>query len=63
MEEGWHVSWLMKTIVATFVLAATVFLICWWRCRGDVQGATNMAALLVSCGLFMITLFPAIAML
>ena len=63
LEEGWHLSWLIKAIIVTLVLAATVFLICWWRFRGDVQGATSMAALLVSYGVLVISLFSAISLL
>ena len=60
-EEAWNLSWVLKGTLVSCVLAATVFLVCWWSVRGDVQGATGMAALLVSYGVLLITLFSAFA--
>lgn len=35
-EEGWHVSWVVKCAAILFVLAATIFMVCWWKLRHDV---------------------------
>ena len=56
-------TWVAKGIIAAFLIAATTFLICWWKYQGDLQGATGMAALLVSYGALLITLISAIAVL
>lgn len=61
-DETWNFSLVLKGILFGCVLAATVFLICWWSVRGDVQGATGMAALLVSYCVLLISLFSACAL-
>lgn len=61
--EGWYLSWVAKGIIATFLVAATTFLICWWKFQGDLQGATSMAALLVSYGALLVALISAVAVL
>ena len=60
-EEALNLGWVLKGTLIVCVLAATVFLVCWWSVHGDVQGATGMAALLVSFGVLLITLFSAFA--
>ena len=60
-EEAWNFSWVLKGTLIVCVLAASVFLVCWWSIRGDVQGATGMAALLVSYCVLLITMFSAFA--
>lgn len=53
----------MKGMIVAFVVAATTFLICWWKFRDDVQGAAGMAALLVSYGALLLTLISVMAVL
>ena len=60
-EEAWHVGWLIKSIICLIVVAATVFLICWWRLRGDIQGAASVSALLISYSVLLITSLSAVA--
>ena len=47
-REEWHMNWLMKLTLSALLIAAIVFLVCWWVKRGDLQGASGMAALLVA---------------
>lgn len=60
-EDVWHSSRILKATLLGYVLAATVFLVCYWSVRGDVQGATGIAALLVSCCVLLFALFSAFA--
>ncbi|KAG8525234.1 uncharacterized protein KY384_008878 [Bacidia gigantensis] len=62
LEEEWNMSWLMKAITIFLMLAATTFLVCWWRYKGDVQGASGMAGLLVSCGTLLMAYFSAVSL-
>ena len=57
IEEGWHMSWLMKMTMFAFLLIALVFLACWWKLRGNLQAATSMAALLVACASLILSAF------
>ena len=43
------------------VLPATVFLVCWRSIRGDVQGATGVAALLISYYVLLTTMVASFA--
>ncbi|KAK3178522.1 hypothetical protein OEA41_000659 [Lepraria neglecta] len=61
-EEGWYMNWLVKFAIIAFVITAITFLVCWWNFRGDVQGATGMAALLVSCAVLLISIFSVVVM-
>lgn len=54
------VGWLLKVVIILFVLAATVFLICWWKLKGDVQGATGMASALISYATLLLAAFAAV---
>lgn len=60
-EEGWCMDSVIRWIATIFVAAATVFLVCWWRMRHDVQGASGIAAVLVSYATLIITMFTAVA--
>ena len=63
LEEGWYLGWMGKAVIVTLVVAATTFLICWWKFRDDIQGATGMAALLVAYGALLVALIAAVAVL
>ena len=60
-EENWYFSRLARLVVAAFVTSALVFLICWWKLYDDLQAATSMAALLVSCATLIMSTFAFVA--
>ena len=39
-----------------------MFLMCWWRYKGDLQGASGMAAFLVSSAMAVMMLVASVAM-
>lgn len=45
----------VKAVISVWMLAAIVFLACWWAIHGDVQGATGMASLLLGFPALVIT--------
>ena len=54
------VGWLLKVLIMIFVLAATVFWICWWKFTGDIQGATGLATALISYPMLLLAAFAAV---
>ena len=62
LEEGWYMIKLIGLISALFLLAAIIFTICWWVLKDDLQGASGMAAFLVSVATAIIGLLSAIAL-
>lgn len=62
-EERWQMSWLVKWTTFLLIVGANIFIICWWRVRHDVQGASSMAALLVAYATLIVSSFAAAAVL
>ena len=60
-EEGFCFSRPLRIVVAALVIGALVFLICWWKLHNDLQAATSMAALLVSCATLVMSTFAFVA--
>jgi hypothetical protein len=56
-QECWYINWVLKTGVVACVLAATIFLICWWKFRDDIQSASNVAALLLAYNSLLLTVY------
>lgn len=54
------VGWLLKLVIILFVLAATMFLICWWKFKGDIQGATGMTSALISYAALLLAALAAV---
>ena len=63
LEERWHLNRLLGLIIVVFVASSVMFTVCWWSFRGDIQGATSMAALLVGFATFVISVVAAAAMI
>lgn len=56
LEEELYLNWVVIGVLVSFLLAALIFGICWWKFKGDLQAASSMASLMMAFDVVLVSL-------